>query len=305
MTAEDQLCSSTSIGTTFNPTKVPKSSSKKHSLTVDQYAIGDLSGKYGPLKDDEKGNVMQIHVDLKLPLFGRNSIIGRSLAIYKPDASAWVCATIGYPGPVITAIAKFHFPVVGHVIMRQEKDKPRSETTVFVDLSYSDGSGNDTSDHKWAIHERVPGLDFYNWSARCVSAGDQFNPSQIGSGRGYAKECSFNNPFRCVVGDLTSKSNHQLKIAGFKGSSVVKYFYTDLILPLSSSMSVIGKSLVLFDEKGPKQRGDRLGCTTIRRLHPLVAAVRTWTGFKSKLAGSIVFNQVRFALNVTLLRRPN
>lgn len=291
MRSADQLCSINSIGSVYNPSRV-SSSKTINQGTVDQYAIGDLSGKYGPLQDDEKGNIMQIHVDLKLPLFGVNSIIGRSLAISKPDGSRWVCATIGYPAPVITAIARFNFPLVGHVIMKQEMDKPRAETTVFVDLSYSDGNGNDTRDHKWAIHDKIVGLDFYNWTARCLSAGDLFNPFKIGSGRGYSKECSFNNPYRCVVGDLTSKSNHLLKIAGFRGSLLVKHFYTDLMIPLSSSASIIGKSLIVFDEKGPKQRGDRLGCTTIKRLHPLVAAVRTWTGSKSKFSGSIVFNQV-------------
>ncbi|XP_074600091.1 superoxide dismutase family protein Rsod [Brevipalpus obovatus] len=293
MTADDDLCSINAIGPVYNPTKVNTQGSRplNGQGTADQYMIGDLSGKHGHLLDDDKGNVMQIHVDLKLPLFGRNSIIGRSLAINKADGSTWVCATIGYPGPMITAVARFHFPVVGSVIMRQEVDKPRTETTVLVDLSYSDGSGNDTVDHKWEIHEKFPGLDFYNWSSRCVSTGDVFNPHKIGSTRNYAKECSFQNPLRCVIGDLTAKSNHQLSIAGHRGSTLVKFFYTDPTLPLSGSTSIMGRSLVIFDEHGPKQRGNRLGCTTIRALHPLTASVRHWTGSKTKLSGSIVFNQ--------------
>lgn len=293
MNADDSLCSDLSIGQIYDPTQMStnRSPPPEGKGTVDQYSVGDLSGKYGQLRDDEKGNVMQIHVDLSLPLFGRHSIIGRSLAISKADGSTWVCATIGYPGPVITAMARFHFPVVGHVIMKQEKDKPRAETTVFVDFSYSDGSGNDTFRHKWQIHEKFPSLDFYNWSARCVSTGDVFNPYKIGTTRNY-KDCTANNPLRCVVGDLTTKSDHHLNIAGYRGSKEVKYFYTDLLLPLSGQASVIGRSLVLFDENGPKQRGDRLGCTTIRNLHPLTASVRKWTGFRAKLTGSIVFNQV-------------
>ena len=63
------------------------------------------------------------------------------------------------------------------MIIRQEKDNPYGDTTVFVEsLIYSDGTKNDTADHKWHVHVEQPGSDYYNWTGRCLSAGGHFNP---------------------------------------------------------------------------------------------------------------------------------
>lgn len=60
------------IGNIFNPTdKLFPAAAER--LTQDQYAIGDLSGKY---------NYDSSSWDIFLPLFGSNSVIHRSLALY-------------------------------------------------------------------------------------------------------------------------------------------------------------------------------------------------------------------------------
>jgi len=60
------------IGNIFNPTgKVFPAGAER--LTQDQYAVGDLSGKY---------NYDNSNWDIFLPLFGRNSVIHRSLVLY-------------------------------------------------------------------------------------------------------------------------------------------------------------------------------------------------------------------------------
>lgn len=60
------------IGNIFNPTsKLFPTVTER--LTQDQYAIGDLSGKY---------NYDSSSWDIFLPLFGSNSVIHRSLVIY-------------------------------------------------------------------------------------------------------------------------------------------------------------------------------------------------------------------------------
>lgn len=55
------------------------------------------------------------------------------------------------------------------------------ETTVLVEgLVYSDGSSqNTTREHRWGIHVNPPGKDYFNWTARCVSAGPVFNPFMV------------------------------------------------------------------------------------------------------------------------------
>ena len=61
--------------------------------TNDEYEIGDLSGKYGSFHNYTYYN--KKHVDFNLPLFGKNSIHGRSIVIHKMKvmgSGRWVCA---------------------------------------------------------------------------------------------------------------------------------------------------------------------------------------------------------------------
>jgi hypothetical protein len=58
----------------------------------------------------------------------------------------------------VTAIATFTYPVAGRIIFRQPVDDPFEDTLIFVEsLIYSDGSKNDTFDHKWHVHNNIPG----------------------------------------------------------------------------------------------------------------------------------------------------
>ena len=92
----------------------------------------------------------------------------------------WICGNIGYPGKLLTAITTFYFPVYGQVVLRQELEKPYAETSVLVELAYSDGQLNNTANHNWVLHENFAGRDFYNWSRRCDSTGSIYNPVKIG-----------------------------------------------------------------------------------------------------------------------------
>ena len=84
---------------TFRITSVEaelKSSYKPPYLgTNDEYEIGDLSGKYGTFLN--LSSYRGRHVDYNLPLFGKNSIQGRSIVIHKMKtmrSARWVCADV-------------------------------------------------------------------------------------------------------------------------------------------------------------------------------------------------------------------
>ena len=293
----DQPCSAEAVGGHHNPFGINATTGPAAGVgSNDQYEVGDLSGKYGPLSEDQSASrFVGIYVDMNLPLFGVHSIVGRSVLVHKGDGQRWICANIGYPGPVVTAVATFVYPVVGHVVFRQQKDKPWSETTVFAELSFSDGSLNNSFGHNWHIHAEAHNRDFYNWSRRCDSAGDLFNPFAVGLGRNYVNLCNEDNQMRCRVGDLSAKSK-KLTVAAFKGSVHHKLFYTDTVVPLSGAhwQSVIGRSVVVLDDSAPQQRGNRLACAVIRTQHPLTAAVRTWrtsSGVASNISGALVLHQ--------------
>lgn len=75
-------CEGTTLYDHWNPYKVdPSTSPRKHHGTPDQYEMGDLSGKFGTL--DNLTTFKTAYNDSILPLFGYNSIIGRSVIIHK------------------------------------------------------------------------------------------------------------------------------------------------------------------------------------------------------------------------------
>lgn len=273
---DDNQCSDDAVGGHFNPFEVDaKKSPKPGTGTSDEYEVGDLSGKYslldsGPLADIHFG----IYADFNLPLFGVYSIVGRSVVIHRPDGSRWICAMIGYP-KTRTAVANFYYPVAGRLIFRQKYDDYQAETSIFGELTYSDGSLNNTENHRWDIHEDVPGRDFYNWTKRCESVGGDYNPYEAGRGRQYERQCNAENSLRCEVGDLTSK-NGRISVAARKGTLKNKFFFTDTHLPLSGPYTIIGHSLVIHDDQAPPHRGDRLACTPIKSYHALEVAVKSW-----------------------------
>ena len=172
-------CSQT--GGHFNPYNIDKSSSPSTATgTVDQYEVGDLSGKFGDLTGRER--VQGTFVDPSLCVFGKNSVVGRSIVIHhSPVPSRWVCANIELEHrPMMTAVATFTYPVGGRVMFRQEMDNPLGDTSVFVEgLVYTDGTKNYTADHRWHVHTDIPGKDYFNWTGRCLSAGSHFNPYRI------------------------------------------------------------------------------------------------------------------------------
>lgn len=66
----------------------------------------------------------------------------------------------------------------------------------------------------------------------------------------------------CRVGALSERLGY-ISIAGRKSQNLVitRKLFTDSHLPLSGPNSIIGRSFVIYDDNGPKARGDRLACS--------------------------------------------
>lgn len=91
------LCADPATGGHLNPHHVTAKLPPK-SAPLDQYEIGDLSGKHGQLLEASSGGDPDRYVgsftDGHLPLTGDHGIIGRSIVIHKNDGKRWVCANI-------------------------------------------------------------------------------------------------------------------------------------------------------------------------------------------------------------------
>lgn len=114
---------------------------------------------------------------------------------------------------------------------------------------------------RWSINAHPPGKDFYDWQNRCISAGDVYNPYKVSfDSKAPDKTCSPDNRELCRSGDLSRLET--IAIAGNKANAIVhsRKIFTDANLPLSGFSSIMGKSIVIFDDKGPVARGERLAC---------------------------------------------
>ncbi|XP_043461697.1 uncharacterized protein LOC122498151 [Leptopilina heterotoma] len=277
--------------------------------TQDQYAIGDLSGKLQNRKEgsmhfdilDGSSKLSGVYWDTNLPLSGSHSVIHRSLVLHKynesdnKSISPWVCAVILHHSPkntgplsLTTAQVIFRYPLVGRIIFRQPTDEPEMDTTILIEhLVHADGTSlNNSAEHRWMIHDFPPGKDYYNWTARCLSAGAPFNPYKIESGLNQPSQCSANEITLCRLGDLTRLGS--LEIAGRKSvaTKLTRKLFTDSAIHLSGPNSIIGKSLVIYDDHGPKARGERLACSIISRVYRRKAVVRNWfSSSEPKTAG--------------------
>lgn len=294
-----KLCNS--LGDVYNPHKVIDSTSEEVS-TIDAYRVGNLSAKHGQLlviDSEYEDHYMGEYIDLSIQLYGPHNVVGRSIVIHKNNGDSWACATLGYIQESVTvAMARFFYPVVGQISFQQLEGDQFAETNVLVEV-YNPNSQKNSEGHNWMIHLKPAMADSYNWSQRCESSGEVYDPIQASIGLNndvYTRQCQasmLSEPLRCRAGDTSLKSGFKLSLpVTYLNRS--RYYYTDLFLPLTGANSIIGKSVVLYDENAPTQRGNRLACSNIKVVHPLKAAIKSWDSgpsIPSSIRGSIVFEQ--------------
>ncbi|XP_012172349.1 uncharacterized protein LOC100643910 isoform X1 [Bombus terrestris] len=269
--------------------------------TQDQYAIGDLSGKLQGRKEGSyhydilpgSAKLNGIYWDTYLPLSGTHSVIHRSLVLHKYNETdnkstvPWICGTLNLylPDnigqiPMVTAQVIYRYPIVGKIIFRQPKNDPQMDTTIIIEnLVHADGNALNNSElHRWMVHDNPPGKDYYNWTGRCLSAGEPYNPYKVEWNSNPSEYCSMSEASLYRVGDLTRHST--INIAGKKlyGTLLTRRLFTDTMLPLSGPHSILGKSLVIYDDHGPRARGERLACSIISETYHRKAVARDWFG---------------------------
>ena len=99
--------------------------------STSQDRIGDLSGKNGLLIGDSYNDTF---ADLNIPLFGNNSIVGRSVVLlHHQNSSEWVCAQIVYDTPTVEVTARIiisGLPVLFTFV--QPANDPFADTTITI-----------------------------------------------------------------------------------------------------------------------------------------------------------------------------
>lgn len=271
-------CEDSSLYGHWNPRNInPKQSPPPAMGSTDEYELGDLSGKFGTL--DGVSMYEQFYNDSRLPLFGYESIIGRSIVVHKKHQNLrWACSTLerGYsPSEAreLRAIASFHHPAgfaYGYIKMTQliGNDGSQSDTIIEVKLRYpGKHDRNITFNHNWNIWVNPVGVDAAvpQVETRCVAAGYVWNPyyTQLADPLNqdlYRQECGPDNPLRCYVGDISTR-------IGPINIGSRRMVFTDSNFPLEGTVSALGKSIVIF---GPEFSGFRFACANIEPDHDIV-----------------------------------
>ncbi|KAG7223647.1 hypothetical protein INR49_015372 [Caranx melampygus] len=286
-------CSNDNVGGHLNPFKVNTSDPSYPTgpgETHDRYEIGDLSGKHMSLAGKNEVDVM--FSDYNLPLFGQNSIVGRSVVIHLTDGSRYACASIGFPGEVIVARARFQSPVIGDIWFTQLENNPLSDVSIFMDLSYGNPTMAATRNHNWHVHVYPISSERDDDERRCSTTGGHWNPFNIDTGdSSYALHCAPSSPSSCEVGDMSSKHStinlsprypgplqpisrkciklpppgtgtvDQYEIGDISGKfgmlndlNQLEALYMDPNLPLKGPYSIVGRSLVVHHANGSRIR---------------------------------------------------
>ncbi|XP_066510371.1 uncharacterized protein [Hoplias malabaricus] len=272
----ERTCTNDNLGGHWNPFGVNTQASvypPPLGSTHDSYEVGDLSSRHGSLVN---ASVFQASfTDWNLPLFGKNSIVGRSVVLHQPNGTRFACTNIGYPGEVITARAIFQSPVVGYILFTQLSGNPYSDVSVFLDLCYGQPFTSATQNHHWHIHSYPISTETDYDKGRCQSTGGHWNPYQINTNlSSYKVFCRPECPFTCEVGDLSNK-HRLLNLSAGIGKLANKYFFTDTTSWLSGLGAMIGRSVVIH---GPDEAGDRIACANLTLLRFPTAQSGSWQG---------------------------
>ncbi|XP_063809288.1 uncharacterized protein LOC135020952 [Pseudophryne corroboree] len=241
------LCSPAGIGQLWDPLEDNRYNMTEgigHSF----WQIGNLSNRHGSLKGHE--NYKAALVDFNLPLYGKNSVIGRSVAIAKVSGDEWVCSTIRLEGEVVRAQALFHKGVIGKVMFQQAPSNPYSDLSIYIELSHV--SDSISRGHNWHIHT----FPLRTETANCTNAGGHFNPYNVSTGGNYSQECQPWNPLRCEAGDYAGKHTP----ISLSAPTPARYVFTDTTTSLTGLNSIIGLPVVIH---GPEGASIRVACANI------------------------------------------
>lgn len=129
------------------------------------------------------------------------------------------------------------------------------ETSIYIDITYTEDSDTETAGHKWDVHDSPVGGDAReaDLNKRCLSLKGNFNPYRVDTQGSYSTACNPNNMLRCESGDLSGK--HTTYEVGGR-----RQFFNDVNLPLFGRNSVVGHGIAMNDTNGGN---GRLGCANI------------------------------------------
>ncbi|XP_049518210.1 uncharacterized protein LOC119442590 isoform X2 [Dermacentor silvarum] len=243
----------------YNPAKVEHTASPPEGHgTTDQFPVGDLSGKYGPVAGHRA--VYWHLLDPTLPLSGHESVVGRMLLVRGSDGRPLVCANLlpVSARPLLRVRATLEGPLRGSITITRadHAEDPLGDAYVDLGLCWQDGR-NGSVDHNWHLHS-VP---LASGSFDCAATKGHYNPHRVDTGPAYGCECTTHAPLRCEAGDLAGRQG-VVSIPDCR-TGLARYHFADSHVALSGPTSVIGLPVVFHESHF---RMPRVACANLKPL---------------------------------------
>lgn len=186
-----------------------------------------------------------------------------------------MCATIGFPGPMVVAKAKFRAPLVqgaktaifGTITFTQDKKHRTDRTVIVVSLDWIDGRPADVQKkYTWSIQKGTSPLT-------CSNIGSVLT---VHEAHGLRK-----------IGALTDRHGG-IRIGC--GTSV----FSDNEISITGEASILGYRVVVFDEVNPMTP---IGCAAIAEVHNRVVH----SSFNANgIVGSVTMKQADLKSSTTI-----
>lgn len=165
-------CSQRNLGPTWDtPYRGPLGTVTAMAATKMGVAAGDMSKKFGTLRDLERGmrigttadeDGARLHdVQPRMATGGKFSVVGRSVVLYTPDGNPWICSNILYERPTITSLTTFRDGVLAGSRVRFTQlanEFYGASTIINAEFRYNSDHRpvrevDYTTGHRWHIHE--------------------------------------------------------------------------------------------------------------------------------------------------------
>ena len=142
----DNNCSSSNIGTIYNPFQVPIDSQCNPQNQQATCVVGNLTGRHGLIPLNGQAS---FHGDELIDLNGNQSIAGRTLIIQVNNK--WLCAQLIPSGEIITMSSRMEGQIQGRILFRQvQPTSSLNTTTIYLNLAALHSYEKDTI-YNWQI----------------------------------------------------------------------------------------------------------------------------------------------------------
>ncbi|XP_068176652.1 uncharacterized protein cusr [Antennarius striatus] len=228
-------CSNANILGHYNPFNFNISESPEPGVgTVDQYEIGDLSGKFGTLNGLDES--LAVFMDPYLPLSGPYSVVGRSIVVHYPNGSRLQCANIisnkSSEAHLITAQAVFSGSVNGTVKLNQQMFTDGSTCDVIIEINLQ----TLVRETEMTLSLLIQSMGQTTTQQQCGNLGSVYNPFNMAS---MSPSCSVESQLSCVPGEISARHGNI--------SLNQRMILTDSIIILSGDNTIVGRSLLLMN----------------------------------------------------------